>query len=73
MPVSINAKGPAPDSSMRTSLVRRRAIIAPQIRKVPVGNPQQKPFIGQFHLTDGVSNGIVDYKFSNGLNSITRF
>lgn len=72
--VSINNKGPAPDASMRTSILKRRAIIAGQVAKSPtpfaVG---QKPFIGQYHLTDGFTNGIVEYRFMKGLNSVTRF
>lgn len=61
------------DSSLRTSLVKRRAIIRAQGVKNPQYDVTQKPFIGQFHLTDGFTNGIVDYRFSKGLNLITKF
>ena len=71
--ISINSKGPAPDSSMRTEILRRRAIISGQSSKNPAFDETRKPFIGQYHLTDGYSNGIVQYKFTRGLNSITRF
>ena len=61
------------DSSLRTSLVKRRVIIRGQVAKNPTLDVTKKPFIGQFHLTDGFTNGIVDYRFSNGLNLITKF
>jgi hypothetical protein len=71
--VSINNKGPAPDSSMRTDILRRRAIINGQSSKNPAFDQTIKPFIGQYHLTDGFTNGIVQFRFTRGLNSITRF
>lgn len=71
--MSISNKGPAPDSSMRIEILRRRAIISGQSSKNPAFDQTQKPFIGQYHLTDGYSNGIVQYRFTKGLNSITRF
>jgi hypothetical protein len=66
--VSINSKGPGCDASMLTEIRKRRAIVNAQFAKSPVDDPTQKPFIGQFHLTDGVSNGIVAFRFSRGLN-----
>lgn len=71
--ISITNKGTAPDSSMRTEILRRRAIIIGQSAKNPAFNTTQKPFVGQYHLTDGFTNGIVQLKFTRGLNSITRF
>jgi len=67
--ISVSSKGPACDSSMLTEIRKRRAIINAQFAKNPVDDPRQKPFIGQFHLTDGVSNGIVAFRFSRGLNT----
>lgn len=67
--VSINSKGPGCDASMITEIRKRRAIINAQFAKNPKDDPRQKPFIGQFHLTDGVSNGIVAFRFSKGLNT----
>ena len=66
--ISISSKGTACDSSMLTEIRKRRAIINPQFAKSPKDDPTRKPFIGQFHLTDGVSNGIVAFRFSKGLN-----
>ena len=71
--IAITNKGSAPDSSMRIEILRRRAIINGQSAKQPQFNQYQKPFIGQYHLTDGFTNGIVQYRFTKGLNSITRF
>jgi hypothetical protein len=66
--ISVSSKGPGCDSSMLTEVRKRRAIINAQFAKNPVDDPTKKPFIGQFHLTDGVSNGIVAFRFSKGLN-----
>ncbi len=66
--ISVSSKGPGCDSSMLTEIRKRRAIVNAQFAKSPVDDPTQKPFIGQFHLTDGVSNGIVAFRFSKGLN-----
>lgn len=72
--ISTTSKGSAPDASMRTEILKRQAIIAGQVAKSPVSFAvNQKPFIGQYHLTDGFSNGITEYRFMKGLNSVTRF
>jgi len=70
--ISVQSKGPAPDASSRTEMIRRRAIIATQIAKTPSGNPLQKPLIGDYHLNKGFTNGVVQYRFTPGLNNTTR-
>lgn len=71
--VSVELKGPAPDASSRTELLRRRAIIDRQVAKVPSDDQSQKPLIGEHHLQKGFTNGIVEYKFTRGLNLPNRF
>jgi hypothetical protein len=71
--VSVELKGPAPDASSRTELLRRKAIIASQVAKVPIDDPTKKPLIGEHHLQKGFTNGIVEYKFTKGLNVPNRF
>lgn len=64
--VSVAQKGTAPDSSDYTAYRRRQAILASQQAKSPPGNPAVKPFFGEYHLQHGFTNGIVQYRFSNG-------
>lgn len=70
--VSVNSKGPAPDASSRTEMIRRRAIIAGQVAKKPSGDQHQKPLIGEHHLQKGFTNGTIQYRFTPGLNNTTR-
>ncbi len=71
--VSVELKGPAPDASSKTELLRRKAIIAGQLAKVPSEDPRVKPIIGEHLLQKGFTNGIVEYKFTKGLNLPNRF
>ena len=68
---AITNKGTACDSSMRTEILRKRAVVNGQIAKGE--NPNEKPLIREQHLAKGYTNGVVQYRFTKGLNSITRF
>jgi hypothetical protein len=71
--VSVELKGSAPDASSRTEFLRRKAIIAAQVAKNPTDDQTQKPLIGEHHLQKGFTNGIVEYRFTKGLNVPNRF
>jgi hypothetical protein len=72
--VSVESKGPAPDSSDYIAILRRRAILNSQVAKNPPNDPTVKPIIGrEFHLQKGFESGIIQWKFTPGLQEVTRF
>ena len=72
--VSVESKGSAPDASDYTSIIKRRAILYSQTQKNPANDPSVKPMIGrEFHLQKGFDSGILPWRFTPGLQSVTRF
>jgi hypothetical protein len=72
--IAIEGKGSAPDASDYIATIRRRAILYSQKQKVPADDPTVKPIIGrEFHLQKGFESGIIQWRFTPGLQSVTRF
>ena len=70
--VSVSTKGPAPDASMRTAFLRKKAIVKSQLAKNPTEDQTQKPLISEHHLTKGYENGVIEYKVGS-LKLLGRF
>lgn len=72
--IAIEGKGPAPDASDYIAIKRRRAVLYSQKQKQPADDPTVKPMIGrEFHLQKGFESGIIQWRFTPGLQSVTRF
>ena len=72
--VSIESKGSAPDASDYIAIIKRRAILNSQVAKRPANDPSVKPIIGrEFLLQKGFDSGILQWKFTSGLQDVTRF